>query len=313
MSVAVASKLAALQRALESAGLQPQRDVPLRLHTSFRIGGPADLMVVAHTADDLAHAVSAAERVGVPWWILGGGSNILVSDAGVRGLTILNRCQRIEVQAGYRIRAESGVLLAGLARKAVQAGLAGLEWAVSVPGTVGGAVVGNAGAHGGCIADRLLSADILHPSGERITYPSSELGLTYRSSRLKTGDLPGVVLSATFQLEPEATETLRTRADTYLAYRRRTQPTEASIGSIFRNPPGDYAGRLIEAAGLKGAREGQAQVSLVHANFIVNLGDATADDVLRLIRRVQRVVRGQFGIQLQPEVLFVGEWEPAPA
>ncbi|NOZ28765.1 MAG: UDP-N-acetylmuramate dehydrogenase [Chloroflexi bacterium] len=313
MSVAVASKLAALQRALESAGLQPQRDVPLRLHTSFRIGGPADLMVVAHTADDLAHAVSAAERVGVPWWILGGGSNILVSDAGVRGLTILNRCQRIEVQAGYRIRAESGVLLAGLARKAVQAGLAGLEWAVSVPGTVGGAVVGNAGAHGGCIADRLLSADILHPSGERITYPSSELGLTYRSSRLKTGDLPGVVLSATFQLEPEATETLRTRADTYLAYRRRTQPTEASIGSIFRNPPGDYAGRLIEAAGLKGAREGQAQVSLVHANFIVNLGEATADDVLRLIRRVQRVVRGQFGIQLQPEVLFVGEWEPAPA
>ncbi len=313
MSVAVASKLAALQRALESAGLQPQRDVPLHLHTSFRIGGPADLMVVAHTADDLAHAVNAAERIGVPWWILGGGSNILVSDAGVRGLTILNRCQRIEVQAGYRIRAESGVLLAGLARKAVQAGLAGLEWAVSVPGTVGGAVVGNAGAHGGCIADRLLSADILHPSGERITYPSSELGLTYRSSRLKTGDLPGVVLSATFQLEPEATETLRTRADTYLAYRRRTQPTEASIGSIFRNPPGDYAGRLIEAAGLKGAREGQAQVSLVHANFIVNLGDATADDVLRLIRRVQRVVRGQFGIQLQPEVLFVGEWEPAPA
>lgn len=303
---AVGMALADLQAELKVRGLTVQRDVPLRDYTSFRIGGPADLLVVARTVDELASAVTLAHESGVPWWVLGGGSNVLISDAGVRGLTIVNRCRAIRIDKGGTVWAESGALLARLARETIQAGLAGLEWAVSVPGTVGGAVVGNAGAHGGCVADCLSSVELLHPSGWRGVWPAAELELGYRSSRLKTGRLAGVVLSAEFRLIPAPVETLRRRASGYLAYRRRTQPIVASAGSIFRNPPGDYAGRLIEAAGLKGTREGGAQFSTVHANFIVNLGGATARDVLCLIERAQRAVKERFGVTLEPEILFIG-------
>ncbi len=312
MEIVITSALAELQTALEAEGLEPLREVPLSQYTTFRIGGPADLLVVTHTAHELACAVTVAQAHEVPWWILGGGSNVLVSDAGVRGLTIVNRCRGIQLCPGHRVWAESGVLLAGLARETIRAGLAGMEWAVSVPGTVGGAIVGNAGAHGGCIADRLLWAEVLHPDGKRVTYPAAALELTYRSSRLKTGELKGVVLSAAFQLEPGAGALLRQRAAEYLAYRRQTQPAEASVGSIFRNPPGDFAGRLIEAAGLKGAQEGQAQISAVHANFIINRGGATAADVVRLINRAQQAVWQQFGIRLEPEILLVGDWPSPP-
>ncbi|MCS7222499.1 MAG: UDP-N-acetylmuramate dehydrogenase [Anaerolineae bacterium] len=303
---AVGMMLTNLQIGLEAMGLTVHRDVPLGDYTSFRIGGPADLLVVVHTVDDLAGAVALAHKSGMPWWVLGGGSNVLISDAGVRGLTIVNRCRAIRIGEDGTVWAESGALLAGLAREAIQAGLAGLEWAVSVPGTVGGAVVGNAGAHGGCIADCLSSVELVHPSGQRFVWPAAELELGYRSSRLKTGALTGVVLSASFRLTPAPVDTLRQRASEYLAYRRRTQPITASAGSIFRNPPGDYAGRLIEAAGLKGAREGGAQFSTVHANFIINLGGATARDVLCLIERAQRAVKERFGVTLEPEILFIG-------
>jgi UDP-N-acetylmuramate dehydrogenase len=296
----------AMMTDLQAHGLSPQAGVLLSQYTSFRIGGPADILVVAHTADDLAAAVSAAERHGQPWWILGGGSNLLVSDEGVRGLTILNRCRAVELCADHHVRAESGVLLAGLARETIQAGLTGLEWAVSVPGTVGGAVVGNAGAHGGSIADSLLSIDVLHSDGRREPLPATELGFAYRSSGLKAGRVTGVVLSALFRLAPGLVEEMKQRAAGYLAHRRRTQPVEASAGSIFRNPPGDYAGRLIEAAGLKGTQEGQAQFSPVHANFIVNLGGATAADVRRLIERAEQGVWERFGIKLELEILVKG-------
>jgi UDP-N-acetylmuramate dehydrogenase len=226
----------------------------------------------------------------------------------VRGLTILNRCRRVEIRADRRIYVESGAPLAGLARETIQASLSGLEWAIGVPGTIGGAIVGNAGAHGGCIADHLHAIEMLHPTGERAVYPAEELGLSYRSSRLKTGELRGVILSATFQMLPEAPEVLRERAEAYLAHRRKSQPVDASAGSIFRNPPGDFAGRLIEEAGLKGAREGAAQISPIHANFIVNLGGATAADVIRLIRRAQSAVYERFGVRLEPEIQMVGDW-----
>lgn len=294
---------------LEAVGLSVQREAPLAPHTSLRIGGPADLLAIATTAAELATAVAAAERRGVAWWILGGGSNLLISDRGVRGLTILNRCRAWAIRPGQRLWAEGGVPLAGLARATIQAGLSGLEWAVSIPGTVGGAIVGNAGAHGGCMADHLVTVDLLLPPTTRVTWPASELALTYRSSMLKDGSLRAVVLGAELQLTADSLGAARRRADEYLAYRRRTQPVEASAGSIFRNPPGDYAGRLIEAAGLKGAREGQAQVSLLHANFIINLGGATAADVRRLIERVRRRVEEQAGICLELEIVCQGEWD----
>ncbi|MCD6291680.1 MAG: UDP-N-acetylmuramate dehydrogenase [Anaerolineae bacterium] len=293
---------------LRNAGLSIGQDVPLSAYTTFRIGGPADLLLVARTVDELVQAVRIAQQHGLPWWVLGGGSNVLISDAGVRGLTIVNRCARFEITE-RRVWAASGMPLARLAREMIQRGMAGLEWAVSVPGTVGGAVVGNAGAHGSCIADRLRSVELLDLSGDRVIYPATDLGLDYRDSRLKSGMLPGIVLRAEFELTPGQAKSLSARAEAYLAHRRRTQPTEASAGSIFRNPPGDYAGRLIEAAGLKGVREGDAQVSPQHANFIINRGHATAADVARLIRRVQQDVEERFGVRLELEILFVGEWQ----
>jgi len=301
--------LEALRAELEAAGLSVQARAPLAPHTSLRIGGPADLLAIVTTEAELTTAVAAAERRGAAWWILGGGSNLLISDRGVRGLTILNRCRAWAVRPGQRVWAEGGAPLAGLARATIQAGLSGLEWAVSIPGTVGGAIVGNAGAHGGCMADHLIAVDLLLPPATRVTWPASELALAYRNSRLKDGSLRAVVLGAELQLAVDASGTARQRADEYLAYRRRTQPVEASAGSIFRNPSGDYAGRLIEAAGLKGAREGQAQVSSLHANFIINLGGATAAEVRRLIERVRQRVAEQAGVRLELEIVYQGEWD----
>ncbi|GAB4567781.1 MAG: UDP-N-acetylmuramate dehydrogenase [Anaerolineae bacterium] len=304
---AAEAALRSLETTLKRLGLDPRRDVPLRDFTTFRIGGPADLLVTVRTPEQLGQAAIEAERHGIPWWILGGGSNVLISDGGVRGLTIVNRCRRIERTGATTLRAESGALMAGVARVAIRAGLGGLEWAVSVPGTVGGAVVGNAGAHGGCIADSLVTAEAVLIGGERLQLTAAELQLGYRTSRFKTGELRGVILAATFALHEDDAERLSRVAASYLDYRRRTQPTEASVGSIFRNPPGDYAGRLIEAAGLKGLRRGDAQVSPVHANFIVNLGNATASDVKGLVQEIQQRVFASFGVRLEPEILFCGD------
>jgi UDP-N-acetylmuramate dehydrogenase len=206
--------------------------------------------------------------------------------------------------------------MAGVARQSIRDGLAGLEWAVSVPGTVGGAVVGNAGAHGGEIKDRLASAEILEEQGELREYGRSEMMYAYRDSALKRRSLlragfHPVVVRASFLLDFGDPEAIRQRAEAYLAHRRRTQPVEPSVGSTFVNPPGDYAGRLIEAAGLKGARVGGVQVSELHANFLVNpggVGAATAADMMRLIELVQSTVRRRFGVELELEVQRVGEW-----
>ena len=311
---------------LEDSGIQIERQVSLAPHTTIKIGGPAEFFATVATVKQLLALMSWAQSVGLPYFVLGGGSNILISDAGMRGLVIDNRCRDIAVlgldtdnasrHASVSVVADSGTALAGLARHTVREGLSGLEWAVSVPGTVGGAVVGNAGAHGGEVKDSLAAAEIVDETGIVRTWTAADLDYGYRSSALKrlrplqAGFKP-VVLSATFRLHRDHAEEIRTRADGYLAHRRRTQPVEPSLGSTFVNPPGDHAGRLIEQAGLKGARVGGVEVSDLHANFLVNrggVGQATAADFMALVQHIQTVVHAFCGVVLEPEIQLAGEW-----
>jgi UDP-N-acetylmuramate dehydrogenase len=290
---------------------------PLARYTSARVGGPADYLAVADSMDELAELVRSAWRLGFQPFILGGGSNVLVSDSGVRGLVILNHARRVEFHDAARqgdqpaVWAESGANLGAVARQCVARGLGGLEWAATVPGTVGGAVFGNAGAHGGDVAGSLVVAEILQQDGTVRRWSAAELGFEYRGSRLKrlkAQGRPQAVLAAELALTPGQPVEMQARAEAFSADRKRTQPPGASLGSMFKNPPGDYAGRLIEAAGLKGTRVGQAQISPLHANFFVNLGQARAADVLALIHRAHAAVLQAFGVNLELEVELVGEW-----
>lgn len=304
-----------LAATLQRWGLRLYRDIPLARFTTARIGGPADALVVVEEIAALAEVVQAAWADGIPVTLLGGGSNVLVADRGVRGLVVLNRARAVRFEGDGRVWAASGVLLPTLARLCGERGWAGLEWAIGIPGTVGGAVVGNAGAHGGEIASCLETAELLLPEGGIVAWSAEELALGYRTSRLKTWPAPQrpVVLAARFALHPEDPEVVRKRMAAFNAYRRRTQPGGASIGSMFRNPPGDYAGRLIEAAGLKGARRGGVVISTLHANFFINEGHGTAADVRALMAEVQRRVYERFGVLLEPEIEFIGEWEDETA
>lgn len=310
----------------ERLGIPVRRHVSLAPLTTIKVGGPADYFATVQTVDQLLKLVRWARSVGLPYFILGGGSNILISDAGIRGLVIENRCRQVRVDPAPccafprddrpYLFAESGAAMAGVARQSIRAGLTGLEWAVSIPGTVGGAVVGNAGAHGGEVKDCLDYALVLDEHDEVREYTVADFAYAYRDSTLKRQKLlqagfKPVVLSANFRLPYGEPEVGRTLAEGYLAHRRRTQPVEPSLGSTFVNPPGDFAGRLIEAAGLKGARVGGAQVSELHANFIINpggVGSATARDVLALMELIQTTVHRRLGVELVPEVQLVGEW-----
>ncbi len=297
-------------------GLAVRRSEPLANHTTLRIGGPADLFVAVSAVEDLTTVLALARQMDVPALVLGGGSNLLVSDRGVRGLVVANGCRTVRRHEGSVLWAESGANLAGVARQAMRWGLSGLEWCVSVPGTVGGAVVGNAGAHGGCVADNLLRATLLGPDGALVEWPVARFGYGYRASALKSairsGQAGPVVLAAAFQLHEADPAEMEARAAGFLAHRRSTQPVEPSAGSIFQNPPGDYAGRIIEALGLKGTGEGGAAFSTVHANFIVNQGGARAADVVTLINRARQEAWQALGVELTPEILFVGEWTEPP-
>lgn len=291
---------------------------PLARYTTARIGGPADVLVEAGSAQELQRLVVSARKSQLPVTILGGGANVLVSDKGVRGLVIINKAKRIEFQADAQVWCESGTVLPTLARECVAHGLAGLEWAVGVPGTVGGAVVGNAGAHGRDIAADLRSATILNETNEVVEWSKDELQFAYRSSRIKrhaphhsAQPLRGtqqVILAATFQLTPADPGELAKQADEFNDYRRRTQPPGASLGSMFKNPPGEAAGRLIDQCGLKGTRVGDAEISTVHANFFVNHGQAKASEVKALIDLARERVKEKFGIELELEIELVGEW-----
>ena len=307
-------------------GVQIRRDVLLAPLTTMKVGGTADYFATVTTTDQLLKLVRWARSIELPYFLLGGGSNILISDRGIRGLVIENRCRQVRIDAPPccefprddrpYLMAESGAAMAGVARTSVRAGLTGLEWAVSVPGTVGGAVVGNAGAHGGEVKDNLDSVLLIDATGEVQEYKIADLAYAYRDSALKrlqplVAAFKPVVLNAYFRLTPADVTTVSARAEQFLQHRRRTQPVEPSLGSTFVNPPGDHAGRLFEAAGLKGHQVGGATVSELHANFIVNrggVGSATAADVMDLITTIQTTVAERFGIMLEQEVQLVGEW-----
>lgn len=301
----------ALAEALRRWGLTVHYGAPLARFTTARLGGPADALLIVEEVQALADVVQGAWADGIPVTLLGGGSNVLIADRGVRGLVVLNRARELRWEPEGRVWAASGVLLPTLARLCAERGWAGLEWAVGIPGTVGGAVVGNAGAHGGDIAGALETVELLLPGEGVVHWPAAALALGYRTSRLK--EWPArprpVVLAARFALRPEDPKAILARMAAFQAYRRRTQPGGASVGSMFRNPPGDYAGRLIEAAGLKGARRGGIVISQLHANFFINEGNGTAADARALMAEVQRRVWERFGVWLEPEIEFIGEWE----
>ena len=307
-----------MDRLERAFGKQLRRQVPLAPYTAARLGGPAEVLLEARSAHALAQAVSLLWEEGLDFILLGGGSNVLVSDRGVRGVVLLNRARKVRFETAATpptVWAESGANLGLVARQAARHGLSGLEWAAGIPGTIGGAVYGNAGAHGSDMASNLLVAEILHckelmqtGSSDREHWSVEKLDLAYRSSRLKRSPGRDVVLAALLRLQPGDPAVIQAKMDELVANRRRTQPPGASLGSMFKNPPGDYAGRLIEAAGLKGLTSGGAQISSVHANFFINLGAATAADFADLVRQARQAVLEQFGVELELEIEMLGEW-----
>jgi len=329
----------------ERFGDRFKSNISLAPYTSARIGGLADGVLTADSIDELVEMVSYLWTEELPFIILGGGSNVLVSDAGVRGLVLLNKARQVvfdEEADPPTVWAASGTNFGQLARQAAQRGLGGLEWASGIPGTIGGAIIGNAGAHGGDVAGNLLMAEILHRELEdnrsnngnspemmirREEWSPDLMKFSYRSSfikeqrakKMQTGDAAKlgrseinqpsvVVLAALMHLAHSKREEVEALISEYVAYRRKTQPAGASMGSMFKNPPGDYAGRLIDEAGLKGIRVGDVAISSLHGNFFINYGNARAADVWELINLAQNIVSSKFGINLELEIELIGAW-----
>ena len=290
-------------------GDKVKENVLLAPYTSARIGGPADVLITADSADELARTIKLLWKLDLEYLILGGGSNVLVSDRGVRGVVILNRAKAVRFHTDDEpsVHAESGVIFSNLANRCAFKGLAGLEWAATVPGTIGGAVYGNAGAFGGDMAGNLIWAEMLTEHG-REKFTVEQMGYGYRTSVLKRGELDAIVLAAELRVTNSTREDVTVKIEQFSAHRKTTQPPGASMGSMFKNPPGDYAGRLIEASGLKGTRIGNAEVSPLHGNFFVNHTNTKADDILALIQLVQKTVKEQQGVDLELEIELIGEW-----
>ena len=289
-----------------------QENVPLSGYTSARIGGPADALLVLRSAEELVQAAQKLWELELPFLVLGGGSNVLVSDQGVRGVVLINRARsvRCEPQAEPpMVLAESGATLNDLAHRAARLGLAGLEWAASVPGSLGGAVYGNAGAFGGDMAGTLVSIDLLHRQAGRQTWSKEKLAYGYRTSLLKREHPPVVLLTGRLALQHGDRTSIQKKQKQFSAQRRTTQPAGASLGSMFKNPPGEFAGKLIEQAGLKGKRIGNAEISPTHANFFINFGQTRAADMQTLIELARQTVAEKFGLKLELEVELIGEWE----
>ncbi len=288
-------------------------DEALGRHTTFGIGGPADAYVVVSSAGELSDVVRLCRRAGVPFFVLGSGSNIVIGDDGIRRVVIEDRARaatepsRGNGDGQYLVRAEAGASFAATARHLAFGGYAGLEWACGIPGTIGGAVVYNAGAYGGCLGDVLRRICVADEDGER-EIEAADLGLVYRGSAFTRGLMQGkAVLWAEFALWPGDAEALRARVRDYDERRLKAQPRGRNAGSIFKNPVERPAWRLIDDVGLRGYRIGDAEFSAKHCNFIVNTGNAKAADVAGLIRLAQKRVREQAGIDLETEVSLVGE------
>lgn len=292
-------------------------DDPMSRHTSWRIGGPADILCVIEDDAQLDSAIAIAGDFDIPWLVLGGGNNILVADAGITGLVILNRLRGTAIEKGDG-RAEAalicgaGVFFAKAAQYSAGQGYTGMEWGIAIPGTVGGGVVNNAGAHASDVGRQLLSADVVDSAGRRERLSPDILAYRYRQSSLKTHYATQtrlVVTACRFRLTPDDPAAALGRIEELRLHRLRTQPVkEASAGSTFKNPPDDHAGALIDRAGLKGARIGDAQIAPLHANFILNTHEAQARDVVELITLAKRRVCEEFGIALETEVQFIGRW-----
>lgn len=311
-AAAPADRLALATEIARRIGVKAERDAPLGRYTTMRVGGRADLFATAHNAFELRALVRFARSRELPCFLLGRGSNVVISDRGVRGLVIQVRAEGSRID-GERLIAEAGVPMARAATETQKVGLSGLEFGLAVPGCVGGAVWANAGAHGSDVAAVLESADVLAADGRESRVPAADLGLAYRDSRFKH-DPSEVVIAATFRLVPADAPTIAERLDDIRRWRREHQPLGIpSAGSSFRNPTDDSsAGELIDRAGLKGFRIGGATVSEKHANFIVNDQKGTAADVRRLADHVRSVVADVSGVELVPEIEFVGDWEGWP-
>jgi UDP-N-acetylmuramate dehydrogenase len=291
-------------------GVKTSRDEPLARFTTMRVGGRADLFAEVHNLFELRGIVRYARSHDVPLTLLGRGSDVVISDAGIAGLVVRSAAQQVRFE-GDRLIADAGLPMARAATLAKDAGLTGLEFGLAIPGTLGGAVWANAGAHGSDVAGALVSASVMRADGSEAALDGTSLGLAYRESALKHAPegRPEVVTSATFQLRPEDPAVIEERLDDIRRWRQAHQPLGMpSAGSSFRNPPGDSAGRLIDSLGLKGLREGGASVSEKHANFLVNDQHGTASDVRRLGERVRARVRDETGVQLEWEIVFLGDW-----
>lgn len=296
-----------------SAVAEVRRDEPLSRHTTFGIGGPADVYVKANTVEELRRAAAVARRHGAPVFILGSGSNILVGDGGIRGVVIENNAKGVRgpwegPDGTVLLEAESGCNFPSLARRLCREGFTGLEWAVGIPGTLGGAVVYNAGAYGGCLADVLVAITVADEEDRVREIPAEELGLVYRGSVFTRGVLRDkVILSATFRLRRDDPAAVMERVARLDQKRLAAQPRGRNAGSIFKNTPEHPAWWLIDQVGLRGMRIGDAEISQKHTNFFMNVGKARAADVKALMDLARERVRERFGIELHPEVALVGE------
>ena len=295
----------ALADFLENENIEYRQNEPMRAHTTFKIGGEADIFIIPASPAALIYAVKKCNELEIPYFILGNGSNLLVSDGGIEGAVIsLSGINGISSD-GEKITCGAGAMLSSVCLKALSLSLTGLEFAYGIPGTAGGALYMNAGAYGGQMADVIESAECLTASGEIKTLKKEDMRLGYRSSVFKKGGL--IIISLTFALKKGDKAEIKAEMDELLNRRKQKQPLEyPSAGSTFKRPEGYFAGALIEKNGLKGLTVGGAQVSEKHAGFVINRGGATAADVKALIGKIQKKVFENDGVMLEPEVIFTG-------
>lgn len=278
---------------------------PLARHCNWRAGGPADLFLVARTVEELANALTICHRFDMPPTIIGFGANSLVSDKGLRGLTILNRAHRISFQPDCLVEADSGTNLVILSKEAAAHGVSGFEFLIGIPGTVGAAVAVNAGTRIEWMSALVEEAQVFTTTGDVTWLAPAEMEFSYRHSKLKNSG--EAVLTARLKGHADEPRRIEQRISEYLSVRK-NQPTGPSAGSVFKNPSGDFAGRLIEACGLKGFQIGGAQISEMHANFIINAGGAKAQDIKQIIEHVKVQVFKKSGIELEEEIRYLGQW-----
>ena len=301
-----------LKQLLTAAGIAYKENEPLAAHCTFKIGGPARLFVQPTDRAQLCRAVALCKAQGVRYYLLGNGSNILFADEGYNGavLDVSSMQDAVEVH-GTQLTAGAGVRLSALCKTALEHGLTGLEFAAGIPGTVGGAAYMNAGAYGGELKDVVTLVTAMEQSGKTVAYTPAELQMSYRHSRFSDEAVPSAILSVTVALHPGDLETIRATIREFAARRREKQPLSVpGCGSTFKRPEGQFAGTLIDNAGLKGLRIGGASVSTLHAGFLVNDENGTAADYLALIAAVQKAVQEDSGVWLEPEVRILGEDAP---